>query len=328
MPTLVHQKVGFQILDVESRPGRTCAHHPLNPLDPAFLVQQKVTRCPEDVMGHPTTPRAGEQRIGGRPSVQVCEGKCVDVAEERIVHVPGGGDHLLTVIAEKAPVDEPRTLCDLKARARSFGSAVSELCACHLGELPRTSIVNGFLIVGDVVVAPLTMIPGEQNRDEACSRVKQILLDPNHTPVNYKEALEHQLRRSITSHLYDLLHKPRFVDNIPPPSRQQPTAKQFVTPAAFAAALKIATGGKPSAVTGLSQVSIANPQVEQPPAASASKAMSSAMPPSVSALGSEGEPKNQLDHDDGSDSSPGTCKPSSRRRRTQKRSLLKNRHRR
>jgi hypothetical protein len=155
------------------------------------------------------------------------------------------------------------------------------------------------------------MIPGEQNRDEACSRVKQILLDPNHTPVNYKEALEHQLRRSITSHLYDLLHKPRFVDNIPPPSRQQPTAKQFVTPAAFAAALKIATGGKPSAVTGLSQVSIANPQVEQPPAASASKAMSSAMPPSVSALGSEGEPKNQLDHDDGSDSSPGTCKPSS-----------------
>jgi hypothetical protein len=160
-----------------------------------------------------------------------------------------------------AKVDEPRTLRDLKARARSFGAAVIDLCSCFVGEVPRTSIVNGFLIVGDVVVAPITMIPGEHNRDEACNRVRQILLDPNHTPVNYKEALEHQLRRSITSHLYDLLHKPRFVDSIPPPPPKpssKPVSRQFVTPAAFEEALKLAVANQEKAV---------NTQDSQPPVA-------------------------------------------------------------
>jgi hypothetical protein len=109
-----------------------------------------------------------------------------------------------------AKVDEPRTLRDLKARARSFGAAVAD--SGHYADIPRSSIVEGFLIVGDVVVGPLTLIPGETSRENAVRRVKQILLDPHHAAVDYKEALEHQLRESIVKELTALHRKPIFVD--------------------------------------------------------------------------------------------------------------------
>ncbi len=143
-----------------------------------------------------------------------------------------------------ANVDEPRTLRDLRARARSFGAAVADCCACKMSELPRTAIVNGFVIVGDVVVGPLTMIPGEARRDEAVQKVKQVLLATSHASVDYKEALEHQLRRSITRALAAAMSRPEFVDGLSGPGdvRQQVTKSQL-SAALLAAAKNQEKGG-------------------------------------------------------------------------------------
>jgi gas vesicle protein len=113
-----------------------------------------------------------------------------------------------------AKVDEPRMLRDLKARARGFGEAVAERCSMRRpgGEPVRYSFVDGFLVVGDVVVGPLTMIPAEDDRDEALQLVTKIICHPQHRPCDYKVPIEKQMRRSISTVLHKIHNKPAFID--------------------------------------------------------------------------------------------------------------------
>ncbi len=111
-------------------------------------------------------------------------------------------------------VDEPRTLRDLKARARGFGEAVAQYCSTMLrgGDPVRYSIVDGFLVVGDVVVGPLTMIPAECDRIETQNLVSNILLHPHHRAVDFRVPLEKQMRMSISNALHKIHNKPSFID--------------------------------------------------------------------------------------------------------------------
>ncbi len=113
-----------------------------------------------------------------------------------------------------AKIDEPRFLRDLRARARLFGEAVISYCSTRLlgSDTLRFSIVNGFLVIGDVVVGPLTLIPGATFHDEVVPVVAKIILDPRHRPVDYKSPLGQQLRRSIAEKLIGIHQKPMFVD--------------------------------------------------------------------------------------------------------------------
>ncbi len=113
-----------------------------------------------------------------------------------------------------AKVDEPRNLRDLKARARVLGEAIVEFCGPRFPgtENIRYTIVNGFLIVADVVVGPLTLLPGEDHHSLVIPRVAKIVLDPKHRPVDYKNPLGSQLRRSIADVLVKLFQKPSFID--------------------------------------------------------------------------------------------------------------------
>jgi hypothetical protein len=103
-----------------------------------------------------------------------------------------------------AKVDEPRTLRDLKARARAFGEAVAAYCSTRRpgGEVVRYSIVDGFLVAGDVVVGPITMIQAEDDRGDAVKLVAKIICHPQHRPVDYKVPLEKQMRKSVTKLLH------------------------------------------------------------------------------------------------------------------------------
>jgi hypothetical protein len=113
-----------------------------------------------------------------------------------------------------AKVDEPRTLRDLKARARSLGEAFVEFCSLRRSgtHMLQYLIVNGFLVVGDVVVALLTLLPGDECYGQVVPSIGKVVLDANHRPVNYKNPLGTQLCRGIAGILVKLHQKPAFID--------------------------------------------------------------------------------------------------------------------
>lgn len=115
-----------------------------------------------------------------------------------------------------AKVDEPRALRDLKARARALGEAVLSFCSIRRAGTDNHSYsnVNGFLLVGDVVVAPLTLLPGDDNFDIVVPAIGKVVLDPNHHPVNFRNPLGTQLRRGIAEVLVNIHQKPAFIDTV------------------------------------------------------------------------------------------------------------------
>ncbi len=96
-----------------------------------------------------------------------------------------------------------------------FGEAVLEYCStrCPGTDNIRFSIVNGFLVVGDVVVGPLTLIPGEAMHAEIVPAVGKIVILLNHNPVDYKSPLGQQLRRVIAEKLVFLHQKLVLIDS-------------------------------------------------------------------------------------------------------------------
>jgi hypothetical protein len=92
-----------------------------------------------------------------------------------------------------AVVERPQELRELQGRAHDFGAAFKTFSS-KVGRRVNTfySIHNEFLIVGNVVVAPLALIPAEQSWHNIFCALCDVL-ESSPTKVNYRQPLKSQL---------------------------------------------------------------------------------------------------------------------------------------
>lgn len=105
-----------------------------------------------------------------------------------------------------ARFDEPQVLRAATGRARRFAFDLK----AKIDGGPFFQLVEGFLVFGSVLVAPVTMIPDEPYWPKLGELISQALVTA-HTPFTFTATPQSQLNRSICAFLLRVMTKPGFV---------------------------------------------------------------------------------------------------------------------
>lgn len=105
-----------------------------------------------------------------------------------------------------AKLDEPTNLRMAMGRARRFAYDLKS----KISEAPYFQFVEGFLVFGSVLVAPVSLIPDEEHWPTLGNIVMETLLT-DHVPFSFTKTTQSQLHRSICGFLLTEAAKPRLL---------------------------------------------------------------------------------------------------------------------
>ncbi len=186
-------------------------------------------------------------------------------------------------------VERPQDLRAILVRAHDFGAEFKKYCSLANEEVNSYYSLQGeFLLVGEIVVGPLTMIPAENSWNRVFREICRIHTTEKPTRPNLRQPLQSQLWSSLVELLAECVDKIKFLG--PPPSLSPPPSPKQRQPADLAASAR-------SPTTSASNLLRTDASSEAPTSASAADAVP---PPSHSSSVSS-SPKKQ----GSSKSSPG-----------------------
>jgi hypothetical protein len=122
-------------------------------------------------------------------------------------------------------VERPQDLRAILGRAHDFGSEFKNFCSVANEEVNTYYSLQGeFLLVGDIVVGPLSMIPAESSWNRVFREICRIHRIENPTRPNLRQPLQSQLWSSLVELLAECADKIEFFG--PPPPLSPPPSPQ------------------------------------------------------------------------------------------------------